>query len=104
MKGSGFGPQSNTWFLQSTGVLNPNGIAISSAVFTYLLGQLPTYIQRRAHTRPSLQVNASPHQLLDDGQQDGGRCHVARERRKRRSDEDENQNKNCRWQITEHRQ
>ena len=43
-------------------------------------------------------------QFLDDRQQDGGRSHVARERRERSSNEDKNQNDDNCWQRAEHRQ
>ena len=46
-------PPSNTWFLAATGVHNPNGISISSAVF----GQITTVSDRqRDHTTLSVTI------------------------------------------------
>ena len=46
----GSGPPSNTWFPGPTGVLNPNGISISSAV----LAELTSVTDRQTHNATGL--------------------------------------------------
>jgi len=48
-----WGPQSNTWFLGPTRVLNPNGISIASAIFACLWNQLANSL-RQPHSSPSV--------------------------------------------------
>ena len=57
----GSGPPSNTWFLGSTRVHNPNGITISSAVFAWLTSVTDRQTDRQTD-RPRYSIgNNRPH-------------------------------------------